>query len=230
MDALTNANKATSPITCCGLTPMAIPEAVDAQKGVSVEYAPDPDKRWYVLRASYGREIFAEQLLIQSHVYAYVPKRYTYIEVKGRPKKVLQCLIANIVFAYLTPKQAMMFVRNNDPDEPSPAPQLSEFLSFYYNHFVEGENWRNPPLTIPEHEMLNFIRATCSNDENLLMLQGGDFHYKTDDEVEVICGQFKGVRGRVIRARGQQRVLVALTALNCLCATAYIPTPFLQKI
>ena len=106
---------------------MAIPEAVNTQKGVSVEYAPDPDKRWYVLRASYGREILAEQLLIQSHVYAYVPKRYTYIEVKGRPKKVLQCLIANIVFAYLTPRQAMMFVRNNDPDEPSPAPQLSEF-------------------------------------------------------------------------------------------------------
>ena len=97
MDALTNANKATSPITRCGLTSMAIPEAVDAQKGVSVEYAPDPDKRWYVLRASYGREILAEQLLIQSHVYAYVPKRYAYIEVKGRCNASLPILCSPIL-------------------------------------------------------------------------------------------------------------------------------------
>ena len=77
MDALTNANKATSPIISSGFTSTAIPEAVDTQKGVSVEYAPAPDKRWYVLRASYGREMLAEQLFTQNHVYAYVPKRYT---------------------------------------------------------------------------------------------------------------------------------------------------------
>ena len=62
-----------------------------------------------------------------------------------------------------------------------------------------------------------------------MMLQEGDFRYKSDDEVVVTAGQFKDVRGRVIRAHGQQRVLVSLTGL-CLCATAYIPSAFLQKV
>ena len=37
------------------LTTDTIPEAQSTQKGVSVDYVPDPSKRWYVLRASYGR-------------------------------------------------------------------------------------------------------------------------------------------------------------------------------
>lgn len=230
MDTLSNVNEATSSIPCSGLTPAAIPPAKSSQTGVSVEYVPDANKNWYVLRASYGRELLAEELLIQSHAYAYVAKQYRYIEVNGRPKRVLDNMISNLVFAYLSPSEAIMFVKNNLPDVSSPAPQLVPFLSFYYDHFSEGELWRNPPLTVPEHEMLNFIRATCTHDENLLLLQGGDFHYKTDDEVEVIAGQFKGVRGRVIRARGQQRVLIKISQLNCLCATAYIPSAFLQKV
>ena len=229
MDTLSNVNEATSLISSNGLAPMATPRAESSQTGVSVEYAPSPDKKWYVLRASYGRECLAEDLLIQSQTYAYVAKQYRYIEVNGHPKRVLENLISNLVFAYMTPLQATMYVRNNLPDMASPVPQLATFLSFYYDHFAEGELWRNPPLTVPEHEMLNFIRATSTHDENLLLLHGGDFHFKTDDEVEVIAGQFKGVRGRVIRARGQQRVLIQLTALNCLCATAYIPSAFLIK-
>ena len=230
MHTLSNVNEATSPISCSGLTPIAIPPATDSRSGVSVDYVPDANKKWYVLRASYGRELLAEGLLIQGHVYAYVAKQYRYVEVKGHPKRVLETLISNLVFAYLTPTEATMFVNNNLPGESSPIPQLSAILSFYYDHFSEGESWRNPPLTVPEREMLNFIRATCTYDEHLLLLHGGDFHFKTDDEVEVMAGQFKGVRGRVIRARGQQRVLVTLSQLNCLCATAYIPSAFLQKI
>ena len=230
LDTLTNVNETTSSTVSCRPAPAAIPQARSAQKGVSVEYVPHPNKHWYVLRASYGRELLAEELLIQSHVYAYVAKRYKYIEVNGRPKRVLENLISNIVFAYLSQQEAVMFVKNNLLTQASPVPKLAQFLSFYYDHFSEGELWRNPPLTVPEDEMLNFIRATCTHDENLQLLHEGDFRYKTDDEVEVICGNFQGVRGRVIRAHGQQRVLVRLTSLNCLCATAYIPSAFLQKL
>lgn len=230
MDTLSNVNECTPTIPRSGLTSIAIPPAKSSRTGVSVEYIPDANKKWYVLRASYGREFLAEDLLIEGHAYAYVAKQYRYIEANGRPKRVLENLISNLVFAYMSPSEATMFVKNNLPDEPSPVPQLSSFLSFYYNHFSEGELWHNPPLTVPEHEMLNFIRATCTHDENLLLLHGDDFHYKTDDEVEVIAGQFKGVRGRVIRARGQQRVLIKISQLNCLCATAYIPSAFLQKL
>lgn len=230
MDTLTNVNEAYSPNLSAGFAPSAIPEAKSSTTGVSVEYVPDESRSWYVLRASYGREMVAEDLFIDNHIYAYVAKRYNWIEVNGRPKKVLQKLISNLIFAYLTQQEAEVFVKNNNPEEPSPCPRLATFLSFYYDHFSEGENWRNPPLTIPEHEMLNFIRATCTHDENILLLDGNDYRYKSDDEVQVVFGPFKGVRGRVIRARGQQRVLVRLSQIDCLCATAYVPSAFLQKV
>lgn len=38
------------------VAPETIPEAKSTQTGMSVRYVPAPDKRWYVFRASYGRE------------------------------------------------------------------------------------------------------------------------------------------------------------------------------
>jgi len=170
--------------------------------------------------------MMAEQMLVASGIYAYVPKHYVYREVDGKPKKVLEKLISNLVFAYLTSHDADVLVRNNDPQASSPCPQLASVLSYYYNHFTEIGGGYNPPLTVSESEMENFIRVTATQDENIMMLQPGDFRYKSDDEVVVTAGQFKDVCGRVIRA---QRVLVSLTGL-CLCATAYIPTAFLKKV
>ena len=228
MDALSNVNLS-EPSLSSGLNPSAIPDAKNEQTGVSVRYVPEPDHKWFVLRASYGRELMVEEALIASGIYAYVPKHYVYREVNGKPKKVLEKLISNLVFVYLTPHDAEVLVRNNDPQETSSCPQLASILSFYYNHFTEIDGGYNPPLTISCAEMENFIRLTATQDENIMMLQEGDFRYKSDDEVVVTAGQFKDIRGRVIRAHGQQRVLVSLTGL-CLCATAYIPSAFLQKV
>ena len=229
MDTLSNVDMLeTSVSPRSGLTPIAIPEATSSQTGVSVRYVHDAAKQWFVFRASYGRSDLAEQLLVDAQVYAYVARRYAYREVNGRPKKVLENLLPNLVFAYLTPRDADLFVRNADPREASACPQLATFLSYYYDHFVEVEAGKNPPLTVAEHEMENFIRATCTHDEHLMLLRDGEFTFKSDDEVEVFQGPFAGVCGRVIRARGQQRVLVQLSGIGSI-GTAYIPSAFMRK-
>ena len=228
MDALSNVNLA-GQSTDSGFAPSAIPEAKSSRTGVSVRYVRDLTRKWFVLRASYGRERMAEDYFIASGAYAYVPKQYRWHEINGKPKRVLEKMISNIVFAYLTPQEADVFVKDSDPSQASPCPKLASVLSYYYNHFTEVEGGKNPPLTVPESEMENFIRLTSTYDENMLMLTPGDFKYKSDDEVVVIAGQFKDVRGRVVRAHGQQRVLVSLTGI-CLCATAFIPSAFLQKV
>ena len=224
MDTLSNVNLSKS---ISGFAPTVFPENV--HKGVSVSYVPDAMHHWFVLRASYGREMMAEEALLASGVFAYVPKHYVYREVNGKPKKVLERLIPNLVFAYMTPHQADVIIKNIDPVEKSPCPQLASVLSYYYNHFAQNAIGYNPPLTVPRSEMENFIRLTASQDENILMLQEGEFRFKSDSEVMITDGIFKGVRGRVIRARGQQRVLVSLSGI-CFCATAYIPSAFLQEI
>lgn len=228
MSALSNVENTILPKHSAGFAPAAIPQTKNSKTGVSVEYTPDPDKRWYVLRASYNRELMAADMLIDAGIYAYVVKRYTWVEVDKRRKRILEILLPNMLFAYLTPYEAECLVRN-DEAHPSPIPSLSTVLSFYYDHFHENEYGKNPPATVPEHEMRNFILATCSANENLLLLKGNDYRFKGGEEVLVIEGEFKGVRGRVIRAKGQQRILVQLSDFATL-ATAYIPSAFMNVI
>ena len=124
-----------------GFAPFALPKAKSSHTGVSVDYAPADDKRWFVIRASYGREDLAADTLIAAGHYVYVARRYTWIELDHRPKRILQNLIPNILFVYATPKEADIIVKDNDTATPSPCRQLSRFLSYYYDHFTLGCSW-----------------------------------------------------------------------------------------
>ncbi len=205
---------------CIRLTPDAIPEAKSTKTGVSVRYVPEPDKQWYVFRASYGREDQAQEQIIKDGTFAYIAKRHTRKIVNGKAKKVLETLIPNLLFVYTTSDKAEDYVKNT--------PSLS-YLSYYYNHFATDSNHRNPPLTIPTCEMENFILATSSASEHLMFVQSSQCHFKGGEMVRVTEGAFKGVEGRVARVSGQQRVVVSLSDIG-LISTAYIPTAFLQII
>ena len=142
------------------------------------------------------------------------------IVVNGTRKRVLKPLIPNFVFAYLTTEQADQYVKHT--------PSLS-YLSYYYNHFVTNSDAKNPPLTIPNEEMENFIRATHTRNEHMRVVDAKSCHFKGGETVRVIDGPFIGVIGRVARVAGQQRVVVSLSHIGMIC-TAYIPTAFLMKI
>ena len=209
---------------CTRLTPVVLPEAKSSQTGVSVEYVHDPTKNWYVFRASYGREDKAADFLIEEGTYAYIAKRYVRKYINRRPKKVLETLMPNFVFAYTNKEKAEEYTKNT--------PELS-YLTFYYNHFewildFEGKK-KNPPLTIPCREMENFIIATCNKDEHLMLVEESQCHFKGGEIVRVTDGSFKGVEGRVARVAGQQRVIVSLTNVG-MVSTAYIPKAFLSII
>jgi hypothetical protein len=69
---------------------------------VSVKYAETPEKKWYVFRASYGRENLASDYLVDDGTYTYIAKKYVEKYVKGKRKRYLQNLISNLLFAYTT--------------------------------------------------------------------------------------------------------------------------------
>lgn len=197
-----------------------IPEVQNAQTGVSVKYVRNADYLWFVLRASYGREDKALNFFINKGIYAYVAKHYVWTKTNGKQRKVLKSLIPNLIFVYTTLEN----IKNNLSNTPE-----GSFLSFYYNHFVRDDQQHNPPLTVSCKEMENFILATISHNEHILLVHETQCHYKKDEQVRVIDGPFRGVEGKVARVLGQQRVVVALTNIG-LISTAYVPTAFLQKI
>ena len=205
---------------CVRLTPDTIPEARSSKTGVSVKYAPTSGMRWYVFRASYGREDKAFDYIVEDGTFAYIAKRYVNKTLNGKEKKVLETLIPNLLFVYTTEGKAYEYVKRT--------PALS-YLTYYYNHFELDDAQKNPPLTVSCKEMENFILATCNKSEHLRFVDESQCHFKGGELVRITDGAFKGVEGRVARVSGQQRVIVSLTQVG-LVSTAYIPTAFIQEI
>ena len=200
--------------------PDAIPEAVKYLNGVSVDYAHDPEKQWFVFRASYGREDKASDFLLADGTFTYIAKRDSFKYVNGKRRRVTEKLIPNLLFAYTTKAKAEEYIKRT--------PELA-YLSYYYNHFEQNEEQKNPPLTVSTKEMDNFILATISRNEHLLFVAPEKCHYKSGDMVVVTDGVFKGVEGKVARVAGQQRVIVTLSKIGMI-STAYIPTAFIEKV
>ena len=202
-----------------GITSNTIPKAKSSQIGVSVKYAYNPSKKWFVLRATYGRELKAYHYLLQDNVDAYVPVRHIMEKTKGKPKNIQKPLLPGILFVYCEEKTVVRYLKNT--------PALS-FLRYYYNHLVTKPDGSNPPLIVDYHEMMNFIEATNVDNEHIRVVEASHCHYKSGDIVRIIDGAFKGVEGKVARVAGQQRVIVEVSGL-CMIATAYIPSAFIVK-
>ena len=103
-------------------TPDAFPEAKSSKTGVSVRYAVAPEKKWFVFRASYGREDKASDYLVEDGTYTYIAKKYVERYIRGKRKRYLQTLIPNLLFAYTTKDKADEYVNST--------PELS-FLTYY---------------------------------------------------------------------------------------------------
>lgn len=196
-----------------------IPKATSSLTGVSVEYVHDPNKNWYVVRASYGRERRAYNYMVEDGTFTYLPRHIVYKIKNEKRVRIDEVLVPNILFVYATREKADEYVRDTA--------QLA-FLTYYYDHF-HTENGKNPPLVVPNDEMYNFVLATSTDSEHVRLVNAEQCRFKSGDTVRVIGGPFRGVEGRVARLAGQQRVIVTVTGL-CSVATAYIPSAFLEPI
>lgn len=192
-------------------------------QGVSSDCVHKEKKQWFVLRATYGRTEKALGVLQTANVETYLPMHYVVKEINGKRKLVHEPLLPNIIFAYMTREKTHEFVK-----EPA---ITAKWLKYYTDKTkpIEKETGKNPPVTIPDNEMLNFIKLTSVNSEHIMVLPPERCHFKSGDLVRVIDGAFTGVVGRVGRAAGQQRVIVVLEGV-CNVATAYIPNDFIQII
>lgn len=186
------------------------------QKGVSVKYAQDANKDWFVLRVTYNRIAKACELLCESKIEYYYPQHYVQKIVKGKKKRVLEPFLPNLIFVYSTLNSVYSFVKENP---------RNTFVNFYYNHFKE-EGDKNPPLVVGYKEMINFIKVTSIDNEHVRIVNPEQCHYKSGELVRIVEGDFEGVVGRVARVAGQQRVVVEIKGV-CAAVTAYIPSAFL---
>ena len=196
------------------------PSILKNKGGVSVENVPNENKQWFVLRVSYGRIIKAKAFVEAKGFECYVPMRYKEIKKQGKKRISTEPLLPSFLFVHATAEQIKTLLNeiNVNFDESR------NLLSYYFDHTVHLQDnpERNPPLTIRDEAMNNFIRLTSIKNPHIIPVTTEIIQYKLGDIVIVREGEFKDIHGRVVRIAGQQRVVVELFE-GCFVATAYIP-------
>lgn len=194
--------------------------------GVSVENVPAGNKQWFVLRVSYGRIDKAKTFVEAKGLECYVPLQYKEVRKQGKKRIITTPLLPSLIFVHASAEQVEALLHDNKVV----ANESRALLSYYFNHTIhrQGNPDRNPPLTIRDEAMNNFIRLTSIKNPHIIHVTSNNIQFKLGDMVVVTEGEFKGVHGRVARIAGQQRVIVELFD-ECLVATAYVPKEAMTK-
>lgn len=203
-----------------GLTSRTPSISDDVRNGVSVENVPNGNKLWFVLRVSYGRIDKAKTYVEAKGLECYVPLQYKEVRKQGKKRIITSPLLPSFFFVHATAEQIEALLHDNKVV----ANESRSLLSYYFDHTIHLQNNpdRNPPLTIRDEAMNNFIRLTSIKNPHIIPVTSNNIQFKLGDNVVVTEGEFKGIHGRVARIAGQQRVIVELFD-ECLVATAYVP-------
>ena len=209
-----------------GLTSHTPSISDDVRNGVSVENVPDASKQWFVLRVSYGRIIKAKAYVETKGFECYVQMRYKEVKKQGKKRIITEPLLPSFLFVHATAEQVetLLYEIKVSTNESR------NLLSYYFDHTSQRQDNpdRNPPLTICDEAMNNFIRLTSIKNPHIIPVTTEIIQYKLGDIVIVTEGDFKDIHGRVARIAGQQRVIVELFD-GCLVATAYVPKEAMRK-
>ena len=203
-----------------GLTSRTPSTSDDVRNGVSVENVPDGNKQWFVLRVSYGRIDKAKTYVEAKGMECYVPLQYKEIRKQGKKRIIPTALLPSLIFVHASAEQVETLLHDNKVMTN----ESQALLSYYFDHTIHRQDNpdRNPPLTIRDEDMNNFIRLTSIKNPHIIPVTSNNIQLKLGDNVVVKEGEFKGIHGRVARIAGQQRVVVELFD-GCLVATAYVP-------
>ncbi len=226
--SLYNGQPSDTGLSCpsAGLTSRTPSISDDVRNGVSVENVPDASKQWFVLRVSYGRIIKAKAFVETKGFECYVPMRYKEVRKQGKKRIITEPLLPSFLFVHATAEQVetLLYEIKVSTNESR------NLLSYYFDHTSQRQDNpdRNPPLTICDEAMNNFIRLTSIKNPHIIPVTSDNIQFKLGDNIVVTEGEFKGIHGRVARIAGQQRVVVELFE-GCLVATAYVPKEAMRK-
>ena len=156
----------------------------------------------------------------------YVPLRYKEVRKQGKKRIITEPLLPSFIFVHASAEQVEALLHDNKVV----ANESRALLSYYFDHTIHLQDNpnRNPPLTIRDEAMNNFIRLTSIKNPHIIPVTSNSIQFKLGDNIVVTEGEFKGVHGRVARIAGQQRVIVELFD-GCLVATAYVPKEAMKQ-
>ncbi|MBR1652170.1 MAG: KOW motif-containing protein [Alloprevotella sp.] len=170
---------------------------------------------WYVVRGVFGKAADLHRHLQSVGRESFFPMCY---RKKGITKKTVPA-IPNLCFVRGTHREVMAII--DAPVEEMHG--LSQYLAPCKDVATKEI------MCVPDGEMKRFMDAFTIIGEEAVWLDPKTLNLKKGDHVRVIGGQFEGVEGYIKRIFGQQRVIVTLQDFAAI-ATAYVPTPLVERI
>lgn len=209
--------------TDIGVSPNSVPKCQDGPPG-SGGGKEDEHTVWFLMRAAYGQEKKAKEILEADNIEVFLPVTNKMHLVNGKRKRTTESLIPNFLFVHSTERLMRKYVGSPD-------------LKFFHHYYIPnkdengipiGKNGKKP-LVIPDDQMEAFFKWYKAEDDNKLFLSDGSVKIVKGDKVRITQGKFIGFCGFVCRVKRQTRVGVTIDGLGTI-VTAYIPRAFLTKV
>lgn len=171
------------------------------------------DVHWYALKVYFNKLDDMENLLVQEGVECYVPRvAKADATAPGRVRTVPAI-------------PSLMFFRSTLPCARR-YQQTLRGRAMVYTRQSDG-GW--VPAAISDREMNVFRLVVSSGEEGLEYFAEDQRVFHKGERVRVTGGPFAGAEGRIVRVKGNRRLIVSLPGV-CAIATSYIHQCFLQKL
>ena len=169
---------------------------------------------WYVLRATYSRELKVCEELGRMGVRTFVPMIRKTKVVDGKTERQLAPAVGSMCFVYWTKDAIDEYIRGFGGNSP---------VHYYWDRIG------NKPLTVPRQAMEDFIAVASTMDEDIIYMTEVSDRLREGEKVKVTGGPFKGVHGTVVRIRKSRRIMVEIPGMLAV-ASAYVPLKDLEII
>lgn len=170
------------------------------------------DIEWYVMRATYQRELIAQRVLDSMGVESFVPTILMEKKQKMGPQEV--SMLHNYIFIRTSTIELQEIKTTRLP-----------YLRYL---MANGTNGEPEAQFVPADQMENFMAVCRSEGAKLL---NPDIDLRSGDRVKIIGGHLAGVEGTYMKvsAKNEKRVVVKIDGIAAV-ATAAIQASLVQKI
>jgi transcription antitermination factor NusG len=145
--------------------------------------------RWFAVRLKFKSEKTVSKMLANKQIHTYLPLKPVVRIWSKKRRETEMPLIPSFIFVKIVASDYVKVLETE---------YVSTFLKF-------GQNL----LSIPEQQ-IDWIRRLLLEDDIELVAHEKAAAYLAGDEVEVIAGGLMGLRGRLVKVQGKERVLVEI--------------------
>ena len=149
----------------------------------------DSNTQWYAMRATYRREILAQDYLNSKGIKTFVPMKTVVKVVRGIKRKLSQPAISSLVFACGTKEQIQQAKTGVD----------------YLQYLTRKFDGRNIPIIIPTEQMEQFISVVQDDTIEKTFFAPNEVDFSEGTKVRVHGGPFNGLEGVFIRIKGKRK-------------------------